>query len=108
MCSCRDLETRVSFLHARWHPRQATLAAACGANAPVATAAFRRCLRRWQFLLLPPLLLCVGKVVVYNLRICTARWRECVYVLQSVFLFFFCFLLFPSAKQYETTVLGNG
>ena len=40
------------------------------------------------------------------LRIRAAKWRECVYVLQSVF-FVFC-RFFPSATKYETTVLGNG
>ena len=47
------------------------------------------------------------------LRIRAARWRECVYVLQSVFLFsvFFCFFFRRPPQRvhkYETTVLGNG
>jgi len=36
------------------------------------------------------------------------RWGGCVYVLQMFCLFFCFFLLFPSVKKYETTVLGNG
>ena len=44
-----------------------------------------------------------------NLRIRAARWRECVYVLQSVF-FAFCFfsVCHNEVHKYETTVLGNG
>ena len=43
-----------------------------------------------------------------SLRIRTARWRECVYVLQMFFLFFLFFAFFRPPRKYLTTVLGNG
>jgi len=42
------------------------------------------------------------------LRIRAARWRECVYVLQSVFLLLLFSVRHATVHKYETTVLGNG
>jgi len=46
--------------------------------------------------------------VLHHAGLRNRQWGGCVYVLQMVFLFFFCFVFFPSATKYETTVLGNG
>jgi len=45
-----------------------------------------------------------------SLRIRAARWRECVYVLQSVFFVVVVVFFRPPREvhKYETTVLGNG
>ena len=42
------------------------------------------------------------------LRIRAARWRECVYVLQSVFVVVVFSVRHNEVHKYETTVLGNG